>query len=107
MRSRCTANYIHTDLHGIPDFGVPYYRPADGPADLRTTPTAGGPFPEFGVNRNNFYGFVNRDFQSLQAGHRHVKRRSAGDAGSTLSPTSSRAQHSMLGLHRHAAGSAA
>ena len=21
------ANYIHTDLHGLPDFGVPYYRP--------------------------------------------------------------------------------
>ncbi len=26
------------------------------------TTTAGGPFPDFGVNRNNFYGFVNRDF---------------------------------------------
>ncbi len=26
------------------------------------TSTAGGPFPDFGVNRNNFYGFVNRDF---------------------------------------------
>ena len=21
------ANYIHTNLHGLPDFGVPYYRP--------------------------------------------------------------------------------
>ena len=21
-------NYIHTDLHGLPDFGVPYYRPS-------------------------------------------------------------------------------
>jgi catecholate siderophore receptor len=52
---KVTANYIHTDLHGIPDFGVPYYRPS-------TASTAGGPFPEFGVNRNNFYGFVNRDF---------------------------------------------
>ncbi len=50
-----TAGYIHTELHGLPDFGVPYYRP-------RTASTAGGPFPEFGVNRNNFYGFVNRDF---------------------------------------------
>ena len=26
------------------------------------TTTAGGPAPEFGVNRDNFYGFVNRDF---------------------------------------------
>ena len=34
--------------------------PIIGPS-ARTT-TAGGPFPDFGVNRNNFYGFVNRDF---------------------------------------------
>ena len=52
---KITSNYVHTDLHGIPDFGVPYYRPS-----LATT--AGGPFPEFGANRDNFYGFVNRDF---------------------------------------------
>jgi catecholate siderophore receptor len=53
--AKFSANYIHTDLHGIPDFGVPYFRPS-------TASTAGGPFPDFGVNRNNFYGFVNRDF---------------------------------------------
>jgi catecholate siderophore receptor len=53
-----TANYIHTDIHGIPDFGVPYYRPS-------TATTAGGPFPDYGVNRNNFYGFANRDFFSV------------------------------------------
>jgi catecholate siderophore receptor len=52
---KITGNYIHTELTGIPDFGVPYYRPS--PAT-----TAGGPFPDFGVARNNFYGFVNRDF---------------------------------------------
>jgi len=52
---KVTADYVHTDLHGIPDFGVPYYRPS-------TASTAGGPFPDFGANRNNFYGFVNRDF---------------------------------------------
>lgn len=52
---KITSNYIHTELTGIPDFGVPYYRPS-------TASTAGGPFPDFGVNRNNFYGFVNRDF---------------------------------------------
>jgi catecholate siderophore receptor len=54
-----TANYIHTNLHGLPDFGVPYYRPS-------TATTAGGPFPDFGVNRNNFYGLVNRDFSSIK-----------------------------------------
>lgn len=52
---KVTGNYIHTELTGIPDFGVPYYRPS-------TSTTGGGPFPDFGVNRNNFYGFVNRDF---------------------------------------------
>jgi catecholate siderophore receptor len=52
---KITGNYIHTELTGIPDFGVPYYRP-------NTNTTAGGPFTDFGVNRNNFYGFVNRDF---------------------------------------------
>src|SRR6266576_2679956 len=56
------ANYIHTNLHGLPDFGVPYYRPGAAPY----TNTAGGPFPEFGVNRNNFYGFVNRDYYSIK-----------------------------------------
>jgi catecholate siderophore receptor len=49
------ANYIHTELTGIPDFGVPYYRPS-------TASTAGGPFPDFGVKRSNFYGLLNRDF---------------------------------------------
>ncbi|WOH84711.1 TonB-dependent receptor [Bradyrhizobium sp. BEA-2-5] len=52
---KITGNYIHTELTGLPDFGVPYYRPS-------TASTAGGPFPDFGVNRNNWYGFVNRDF---------------------------------------------
>ncbi|MBV9457691.1 MAG: TonB-dependent receptor [Bradyrhizobium sp.] len=52
---KITADYIHTELTGIPDFGVPYYRPS-------VATTAGGPFPEFGVDRHNFYGFVNRDF---------------------------------------------
>ncbi|MGB8606660.1 TonB-dependent receptor domain-containing protein [Bradyrhizobium sp.] len=56
---KVTAGYIHTDLHGLPDFGVPYYRPS-------TASTAGGPFPDFGFNRNNFYGFVNRDFTKVQ-----------------------------------------
>jgi catecholate siderophore receptor len=64
---KVTANYIHTDLHGIPDFGVPYYRPGSiGSGSQQFTNTAGGPFPDFGVNRKNFYGFVNRDFFKVQ-----------------------------------------
>jgi catecholate siderophore receptor len=65
---KVTAGYVHTDLHGIPDFGVPYYRPgATGVSGQNNfTTTAGGPFPDYGVNRNNFYGFVNRDFFKVQ-----------------------------------------
>ncbi len=59
---KLSANYIHTNLHGLPDFGVPYYRPGAAPY----TSTAGGPFPDFGVNRNNFYGLVNRDYYSIK-----------------------------------------
>jgi catecholate siderophore receptor len=60
------ANYIHTDIHGLPDFGVPYYRPGSiGSNSQVFKTTAGGPFPDYGVNRNNFYGFVNRDFYEV------------------------------------------
>jgi len=52
---KITSGYIHTELTGRPDFGVPYYRPS-------TASTGGGPFPDFGVNRNNWYGAINRDF---------------------------------------------
>jgi catecholate siderophore receptor len=64
---KVTADYVHTDLHGIPDFGVPYYRPgSNGTSGQQFTTTAGGPFPDYGVNRNTFYGFVNRDFFRVQ-----------------------------------------
>jgi catecholate siderophore receptor len=60
---KVTADYVHTDLHGLPDFGVPYFRPGStGAGSQQFTSTAGGPFPSFGANRDNFYGFVNRDF---------------------------------------------
>jgi catecholate siderophore receptor len=66
---KVTADYIHTDIHGLPDFGVPYFRPGSVGTTLAGgqpfTTTAGGPSPDFGVNRNNFYGFVNRDFYSV------------------------------------------
>ncbi|MBR0696485.1 TonB-dependent siderophore receptor [Bradyrhizobium lablabi] len=60
------ANYIHTNLHGLPDFGVPYFRPGSPtPGNIYRT-TAGGAFPDFGASRNNFYGFVNRDYYSTK-----------------------------------------
>ena len=60
------ANYIHTNLHGLPDFGVPYYRPGSPTAGNSYASTAGGPYPDFGSNRNNFYGFVKRDYYSIK-----------------------------------------
>jgi catecholate siderophore receptor len=47
---RLTANYSHTYLWGIPDFGVP------------TNQVTRQPVTESGVSRNIFYGAVNRDF---------------------------------------------
>jgi len=54
---KLTTDYIHTSISGLPDFGVPYYRP-----NTTTFAGAGGPYPDFGASRRNFYGFVNRDF---------------------------------------------
>ena len=45
------ANYIHTNLHGLPDFGVPYNN------------VAGAPVTSVGVPRQTYYGFLDRDFQ--------------------------------------------
>src|SRR5581483_3621187 len=60
---KITTDYIHTELYGIPDFGVPYFRPgATGVSSQQFTSTAGGPFPDFGSDRRNWYGFLNRDF---------------------------------------------
>ncbi len=41
-----------TELSALPDFGVPYRHDAGG----------NGPVTEFGVPRNTYYGFVNREF---------------------------------------------
>jgi catecholate siderophore receptor len=47
---KLTANYSHTYLWGIPDFGVPTNQPTREPVT------------ESGVPRDIFYGAVNRDF---------------------------------------------
>jgi catecholate siderophore receptor len=49
-----TANYIHTALSGLPDFGVPF------------NVQARRPFTESIVPRDTYYGFVNRDFNRVQ-----------------------------------------
>ena len=49
-----TANYIHSSLNSLPDFGVPY----DVAAQL--------PVTSVGVPRDTYYGFLSRDFQKAQ-----------------------------------------
>lgn len=49
-----SANYVHTDLSGLPDFGVPY------------NTVAGAPVTSVGVPRDTYYGFINRDFQDAR-----------------------------------------
>ncbi|MFZ0422674.1 MAG: TonB-dependent receptor plug domain-containing protein [Xanthobacteraceae bacterium] len=49
-----TANYVHSNLWSLPDFGVPY------------DTVAGAPVTSLGVPRDTYYGFVNRDFQRVQ-----------------------------------------
>ena len=47
---KITANYSHTYLWGIPDFGVP------------TNQVTREPVTESGVSRDTYYGAINRDF---------------------------------------------
>ncbi|HEX4411691.1 MAG TPA: TonB-dependent receptor [Xanthobacteraceae bacterium] len=49
-----TANYIHNQMWGLPDFGVPYNN------------VSGAPVTVLGVPQATYYGFVNRDFQRVQ-----------------------------------------
>lgn len=51
---KVTANYVHTDLDGLPDFGVPY------------NTTLRKPSTSVNVPRETYYGFINRDFQKAQ-----------------------------------------
>ncbi|MFO1108967.1 MAG: TonB-dependent receptor [Bradyrhizobium sp.] len=51
---KITTNYVHTDLSGLPDFGVPWYRQGNVPVT------------EAGIPRQNWYGFVNRDWQTAR-----------------------------------------
>ena len=51
---KVTANFVHTYLWGLPDFGVPYNN------------VLGAPVTSLGVPRDTYYGFVNRDFTVAQ-----------------------------------------
>ena len=51
---KITTNYVHTDLSGRPDFGVPFYKQGNVPVTSA------------GIPRENWYGFLNRDFQTAR-----------------------------------------
>jgi catecholate siderophore receptor len=51
---KITTNYVHTDLSGLPDFGTAWYRQGNTPVT------------EAGIPRQNWYGFVNRDWQTAR-----------------------------------------
>lgn len=55
--TRVNLSYYHMQSDDLPDSGIPYNNPTLGRGD-------GQPV---NVNRNNFYGLVNRDFRKTQA----------------------------------------
>ena len=98
---KITANYIHyrpARIAGLRRAVLPAEPPVS--ASLHT---AGGPFPDFGVNRNNFYGFVNRDFFTVQQDIGTHQRRSPDHPDLVISDKI-RASRSTAELHRHASG---
>ena len=85
---KITANYIHTDLHGLPDFGVPYYRPSTVPTHRRR------PVPGFRRQPQQLLRLRQSRLLQDQAGHRHHQRRGPDharpDARATRSGSSAR-----------------
>ena len=86
---KVTTDYIHTDLHGIPDFGVPYYRPGSATTfeqPVAFTTTAGAPYPDVGSNQSTKL-ILRLHLPRLlpgSAGHRHGQHRNQDHAGSHL-----------------------
>ena len=102
-RVKVTANYIHTDLHGCRTSACPIIGRVTGPAQQFHH----GRRAIHGIRRqrNNFYGFVNRDFHKIKQDIGTINGEVADHAGSC-------AQQQVQGcairseLYRHAAGSA-
>ena len=81
---KITTNYVHTDLSGLPDFGVPWYKQGG-------TPVTEVP----GISRKNWYGFVNRDFQTARQDFGTLTGEYKVTDSITLT-SRTRAEHSML-----------
>ncbi|MBR0751751.1 TonB-dependent receptor [Bradyrhizobium jicamae] len=80
---KITTNYVHTDLSGLPDFGVPWYRQGNTPVT------------EAGIPRQNWYGFVNRDFQTARQDFGTLTGEYKVTDSITLT-SRTRAEHSLL-----------
>ena len=80
---KITTNYVHTDLSGLPDFGVPWYRQGNTPVT------------EVGIPRQNWYGFVNRDFQTARQDFGTLTGEYKVTDSITLT-SRTRAEHSLL-----------
>ena len=80
---KITTNYVHTDLSGYPDFGVPWYRQGNTPVT------------EAGIPRQNWYGFLNRDFQTARQDFGTLTGEFKVTDSITLT-SRTRAEHSLL-----------
>lgn len=58
--TQVTLQYYHLQGNGMPDYSIPYNRGS-------TAPTKENPIGPANVNRNNFYGLTDRDFQKTQS----------------------------------------
>jgi len=58
--TKVTLSYYHLQGQNMPDYSIPYARPA-------AQSSKANPSAPVKVNRNNFYGLVDRDFQHTQS----------------------------------------
>ena len=58
--TKVTLSYYHLQGRNMPDYSIPYARPA-------AQSSKANPSGPANVDRNNFYGLVNRDFQKTQS----------------------------------------
>ena len=87
---KITTNYVHTDLSGLPDFGVPYYKQGNGPVT-----EARHPAPEL-------VRFCQSRLPDRAAGFRHAHRRIQGHRQHHADQPDPRGALDA-GLYRHAA----
>ena len=99
------ANYIHTNLHGLPDFGVPYYRPGSPARDISLKYHGRWSVPGFRRQPQQFLRLRQPRLLQHQAGYRDGRRRGRHHPGPDAEQQD---QESALGagLHRNASRSA-